>query len=178
MPRRRLGVRNPDRRAAPLQHVRPAAGALEPVHRRARDLRGAAAEQPAAADLRRRTAASRLRLGPRRRARVRTCVGEDGADGLAVNIGSGRSVTVRDLARQLGAVVGRDLEPEITGESRVGDIRHCFADVGLAQETLGYAPEVELADGMTALAAWLEGQTAEDRVDDATEELTKRGLAR
>jgi dTDP-L-rhamnose 4-epimerase len=103
---------------------------------------------------------------------------EDGADGLAVNIGSGRSVTVRDLAAQLGAVVGRELEPEITGESRVGDIRHCFADVGLAQETLGYTPEVELADGMSALAAWLEGQTADDRVDDATEELTRRGLAR
>jgi dTDP-L-rhamnose 4-epimerase len=103
---------------------------------------------------------------------------EDGADGLAVNIGSGRSVTVRELARQLGAVVGRELEPEITGESRVGDIRHCFADVELAEETLGYVPEVELADGMTSLAAWLEGQTAEDRVDDATAELTKRGLAR
>jgi dTDP-L-rhamnose 4-epimerase len=103
---------------------------------------------------------------------------EDGADGLAVNIGSGRSVTVLELARQLGAVVGPELEPEITGESRVGDIRHCFADVELAEETLGYAPEVELADGMTALAAWLEGQTAVDRVDDATAELTKRGLAR
>jgi dTDP-L-rhamnose 4-epimerase len=105
-------------------------------------------------------------------------LGEDGADGLAVNIGSGRSVTVRELARQLGAVVGRELEPEITGESRVGDIRHCFADVELAEETLGYTPEVELADGMTELAAWLEGQTAEDRIDDATAELTKRGLAR
>ena len=102
----------------------------------------------------------------------------DGADGLAVNVGSGRSVTVRELALQLGAVVGRELEPEITGESRVGDIRHCFADVGLATETLGYAAEVELADGMSELAAWLEGQTAEDRVDDATAELARRGLAR
>ena len=101
-----------------------------------------------------------------------------GADGLAVNVGSGRSVTVRDLAAELGAVVGRELEPEITGESRVGDIRHCFADVQLAQETLGYAPEVELADGMAELAAWLEGQTAEDRVDDAAAELARRGLAR
>jgi len=101
----------------------------------------------------------------------------DGADGLAVNIGSGRSVTVRELARRLGAVVGRRLEPEITGESCVGDIRHCFADVQLAQETLGYAPEVELDDGMSELAEWLEGQTAEDHVDDATAELARRGLA-
>jgi dTDP-L-rhamnose 4-epimerase len=95
-----------------------------------------------------------------------------------VNVGSGRSVTVRELAAQLGSVVGRELEPEITGESRVGDIRHCFADVQLAQETLGYVPEVELADGMAELAAWLEGQTAEDRVDDAAAELARRGLAR
>jgi hypothetical protein len=105
-------------------------------------------------------------------------VEQDGANGLAVNVGSGRSVTVRDLAAQLGAVVGREFEPEITGESRVGDIRHCFADVQLAQETLGYVPEVELADGMAELAAWLEGQTAEDRVDAAAAELTRRGLAR
>ena len=101
----------------------------------------------------------------------------DGADGLAVNIGSGRSVTVRDLASQLGVVLGRELEPEITGESRVGDIRHCFADVQLARETLAYAAEVELAGGMSELAAWLEGQTAEDRVDDAAAELARRGLA-
>jgi dTDP-L-rhamnose 4-epimerase len=101
----------------------------------------------------------------------------NGANGLAVNVGSGRSVSVRELALQLGAVVGRELEPEITGESRVGDIRHCFADVGLATETLGYTAEVDLADGMSELAAWLEGQTAEDRVDDATAELARRGLA-
>jgi dTDP-L-rhamnose 4-epimerase len=86
-------------------------------------------------------------------------------------------VTVRDLATKLGAVIGSELEPEITGESRVGDIRHCFADVTLARKTLGFAPEVELADGMSELAAWLEGQTAEDRVDDATAELARRGLA-
>jgi dTDP-L-rhamnose 4-epimerase len=102
---------------------------------------------------------------------------EDGADGLAVNIGSGRSVTVLDLARQLGAVAGRELEPEITGESRVGDIRHCFADVRLGREALGYAAEVDLDSGISELAAWLEGRTAEDRVDDAAAELARRGLA-
>ena len=101
----------------------------------------------------------------------------DGADGLAVNVGSGSGVTVRDLAKQLGAVIGRELEPAITGEARVGDIRHCFADVQLAAKTLGYTAEVRLGDGMTELAAWLEGQTAEDRVDDATAELVRRGLA-
>ncbi|MEP6813863.1 MAG: NAD-dependent epimerase/dehydratase family protein [Actinomycetota bacterium] len=102
----------------------------------------------------------------------------DGADGRAVNVGSGRAVTVRELATRLGAVVGRELEPEVTGEFRVGDIRHCFADVRLAREALEYEPRVELDDGMVELAAWLEGQTAEDRVDAAASELAKRGLSR
>jgi len=102
----------------------------------------------------------------------------EGADGHAVNIGSGRAVTVRELATRLGAVVGREVEPEVTGEFRTGDIRHCFADVRVAHEAFGYLPQVELDDGLAELAAWLEGQTAEDRVDAAAAELAKRGLSR
>jgi dTDP-L-rhamnose 4-epimerase len=100
----------------------------------------------------------------------------DGADGLAVNVGSGRSVTVLEIAEQVGAATGRGLAPEVTGEARVGDIRHCFADITLARETLGYEPQVSLADGLAELAAWLEGQVADDRVDAATGELARRGL--
>ncbi|MBV8063910.1 MAG: NAD-dependent epimerase/dehydratase family protein [Actinobacteria bacterium] len=101
----------------------------------------------------------------------------DGADGRAVNVGSGRAISVRDLAAQLAATVGVDVEPELTGEFRLGDIRHCYADVSLARETLGYEPEVELADGMAELAGWLEGQTADDRVEEAARELARRGLS-
>src|SRR5205823_2674861 len=78
----------------------------------------------------------------------RLALESDGADGTAVNIGSGRSVTVRELAAKLGATIGKDIEPELTGEFRVGDIRHCFADVTLARETLGYEPEVALEAGL------------------------------
>ena len=100
-----------------------------------------------------------------------------GADGTAVNVGSGRAVTVRELAARLGAVLGREVEPEVTGEFRVGDVRHCFADVGRARETLGYEPRVGLEQGMAELAEWLEGRTAEDRVEAAAAELARRGLA-
>jgi dTDP-L-rhamnose 4-epimerase len=100
----------------------------------------------------------------------------DGADGRAVNIGSGRSVTVLDIAAKLAQTLGKDVDPEISGNYRVGDIRHCFADITLARETLGFEPVVELEDGMRELAAWLEGQVATDRVDAATEELRSRGL--
>ena len=102
----------------------------------------------------------------------------DGADGLALNVGSGRSVAVRDLATRLGDLLGREHRPEITGEFRVGDIRHCFADVGLARERLRFEPQVSLDAGIGELAAWLEGQTAVDRVDAAADELARRGLSR
>jgi dTDP-L-rhamnose 4-epimerase len=99
------------------------------------------------------------------------------ADGLALNVGSGESVTVREVAARLAAVIGReDIEPEVTGKYRVGDIRHCFADIALARDTIGYVPQVALADGMAELAGWLQDQVAQDNVDGAAAELAKRGL--
>jgi dTDP-L-rhamnose 4-epimerase len=93
------------------------------------------------------------------------------------NIGSGRQYTVREIARAMGEVLGReDLEPEITGSYRVGDIRHCFADITLARRTLGYEPGMPLEQGLRELASWLEGQVACDRVAEAREELASRGL--
>ena len=108
----------------------------------------------------------------------RLALERDGADGRAVNVGSGESVTVTEIGRKLAAVLGVDLEPEVTGTFRAGDIRHCFADITRARELLGYEPQVELEAGMADLAGWLETQTAEDRVGEATAELVSHGLAR
>jgi dTDP-L-rhamnose 4-epimerase len=98
------------------------------------------------------------------------------AAGQVVNVGSGRSVTVNDIAARLGRILGIDVEPQVTGKYRVGDIRHCFADISRAEELLGFRPQVEMDDGMAELAAWLEGQVAVDSVDAATSELAARGL--
>jgi dTDP-L-rhamnose 4-epimerase len=107
----------------------------------------------------------------------RLSIEREDAGGKVVNVGSGESVTVCEIADKLGAVMGRsEIAPEITGKYRVGDIRHCFADVALADEALGYRPDVALEDGMQELAEWLEGEVATDRVDTATAELAARGL--
>jgi len=99
------------------------------------------------------------------------------APGDAFNVGTGTSITVRDLALRLAALLGRaDLQPDLTGSFRAGDIRHCWADVTLARDTLGFAAEVAFEDGLAELAAWLEGQPATDRFDEAAAELTQRGL--
>jgi len=99
------------------------------------------------------------------------------AAGDVFNIGSGQPLTVRDVAARLARVMGKEkIEPEIVGKYRVGDIRHCFADIGKAQRVLGYKPQVTLDSGMAELAAWLESQAAVDRVAQASAELAARGL--
>jgi dTDP-L-rhamnose 4-epimerase len=108
----------------------------------------------------------------------RLALERDGADGRAVNVGSGRSVSVLELAGRLADLLGKRIEPEVPGSFRAGDIRHCFADATLARETLGFAAETPLDDGLTELATWLEGQAAEDRFDEAAAELSRRGLGR
>jgi dTDP-L-rhamnose 4-epimerase len=94
-----------------------------------------------------------------------------------VNVGSGSSISVNDIARRLAMILGKEqIEPEVTAEYRVGDIRHCFADIATAREVLGFEPAVTLEKGMTELAQWLEGQVADDHVERARQELSSRGL--
>jgi dTDP-L-rhamnose 4-epimerase len=99
------------------------------------------------------------------------------ADGNVLNIGSGRSYSIKEIGERIAQVVGKEyLAPEITGKYRVGDIRHCFADITLAGTVLGYRPRVQLEAGLEELATWLEGQEATDRVEEASAELAARGL--
>jgi dTDP-L-rhamnose 4-epimerase len=92
------------------------------------------------------------------------------------NIGSGNSYTVNEIARQLSETMGVQVEQNVTGEYRVGDIRHCFGDISKAKNILGFEPEVSFEDGLKELADWLEEQVAVDNVDQAKEELAARGL--
>jgi dTDP-L-rhamnose 4-epimerase len=99
------------------------------------------------------------------------------AAGQVLNVGSGRHYTLLEIAAALAGVLGRqDLQPEIAGDYRAGDIRHCFADITLARRVLGYEPAMPFEQGLTELASWLEGQVADDRVAEARAELAARGL--
>ncbi|MDP0501768.1 MAG: NAD-dependent epimerase/dehydratase family protein [Verrucomicrobiota bacterium JB022] len=93
------------------------------------------------------------------------------------NVGSGQPITIEKLTQRLAEAMGRSyLGYETTGKYRVGDIRHCFADISKARDILGYTPEVRLEDGMRELAQWLEGEIATDHTEAARSELTQRGL--
>lgn len=100
------------------------------------------------------------------------------AAGEVFNIGSGSSCTIREVAIRIAAALGKErTAPEVTGQYRVGDIRHCFADISRARQVLGFEPRTTLEAGIVDLASWLQGQGAVDRADDARAELHTRGLA-
>lgn len=99
-----------------------------------------------------------------------------GADGRALNIGSGQPITIREVADELQRALGSNLPLEITGKYRAGDIRHCFGDISLATQLLGYQPKTRLKEGIEELVAWLESQQATDSVDAAMERLAVHGL--
>jgi dTDP-L-rhamnose 4-epimerase len=100
------------------------------------------------------------------------------ATGQAFNIGSGCEYTIKELAESIARALGKKHpQLELTGKYRVGDIRHCFADIRRAQDTFGYQPSVDLEDGLAELAEWLQGQAAVDRIPQASAELAARGLA-
>jgi dTDP-L-rhamnose 4-epimerase len=101
------------------------------------------------------------------------------AAGHVFNIGSGRPVSILEVAEEIADVLNcREIEPDILGKYRAGDIRHCFADIAKARALLGYEPKVTFSRGLKELAEWLANQevvepTATQRARD---ELVERGL--
>lgn len=101
-----------------------------------------------------------------------------GADFLPVNVGSGETVTILDIARLLNRILGTAIEPDVTNTGRKFDIRHNTADITRARQTLGFAPKVSLEAGFTELVEWAKTtpDVAADFFDKALDELRQKGL--
>lgn len=102
---------------------------------------------------------------------------EDVSD-VALNVGTGKSTTVLDVAEVLASELGVELEPEIVEKFRHGDVRHCWSDISAITEALGYEPSVDFREGMRELVGWLKEDSPEfeDRTEAAKGELEKHGL--
>jgi dTDP-L-rhamnose 4-epimerase len=99
------------------------------------------------------------------------------AAGQTFNIGSGTDRSVREVSHALAQAMNKnEIEPEIVGKARVGDIRHCFCDTTLAAEKFGFIARQDFVRGMAELAEWVGQQTATDNVSKARAELERRGL--
>lgn len=104
------------------------------------------------------------------------CMEREQANYEAINIGTGRKLTILDIARALIRELKVNVEPQIVNQFREGDIRHCYADISKAQQLLGYQPKIKFEDGIGDLVGWVRQQTSDDRVELAAAELVARGL--
>jgi len=94
------------------------------------------------------------------------------------NVGTGQPHTILDVAYALANGLGVDIEPEIVGQYRAGDIRHCYSDITRIRQTLGFEPRVRFEEGMADLVAWVRDQEGADLVEEARAELERRGLTK
>jgi dTDP-L-rhamnose 4-epimerase len=97
--------------------------------------------------------------------------------GTVMNLGSGEPTSVLSLARSLLDAARLDAPIRVTGQFRVGDIRHCYADLTKARSLIGFEPQVSLSTGLQRFCAWATTQPIhEDQSSVATAELRAHGL--
>jgi dTDP-L-rhamnose 4-epimerase len=93
------------------------------------------------------------------------------------NVGSGDRTTIYQLAETMIAAYEKELIPIITGQYRVGDIRHAVADISDTCTFLNYEPEVTLASGVQRFIEWASSVQREfNNTEKASEELKRYGL--
>jgi len=106
----------------------------------------------------------------------------DNGDGLTMNVGSGAQVSVEKIARSLMSQFRDSNVPVIiSGQYRLGDIRHNYADITAVGRLLAFVPKVSLEEGIARFVGWVKAQRMvqngmEDGLDRANKELIERGL--
>ena len=93
-----------------------------------------------------------------------------------VNIGTGKALSVVELAHALAKAADKALATEDCGEFRVGDIHACYADLGRAHDMLGYMPETDLEAGLRETVDWALRHESVDLYDEAVDALRRFGL--
>jgi len=81
----------------------------------------------------------------------------DQLDGKAVNVGTGRAVTIRQVAKMISDALQIRLAPIMNGEFRSGEIRHLISDITVIRKA-GYAPVVSLEQGIERYLEWIRQQ--------------------
>lgn len=99
------------------------------------------------------------------------------ADGYVFNVGTGQTVDVLTVAKTLMKMYDKEVEYFVSGNYRLGDIRHNFADISLIQSRLGYKPQFDFERGIKCFVDWVNRQQVmEDRFEDSIKEMKSKGL--
>lgn len=99
------------------------------------------------------------------------------AGGRVFNVGSGVATTVSEVVDALFDAFGESVPTTVTGNYRLGDIRHNFADTTALREVLGFTPEVSFASGVSAFVDWVKTEPVEgDSYQRSLDEMSSRSL--
>jgi dTDP-L-rhamnose 4-epimerase len=97
-------------------------------------------------------------------------------DGLPVNVGSGKGVSVREIAQRVSDALGIKIAPEINGEFRPGEMRHLISGTERIRAA-GYVPQVSLEEGLDRYLDWIRSQSdVRDYFSEAAEILRNKGI--
>ena len=95
----------------------------------------------------------------------------------AYNVGSGIRSTVLEVASNLIALLKSKTQIKVTGNYRVGDIRHSYADLSKVSNELGFKPRTDLFSGLNKFILWANKQNmTENSYDKSIEELKEKGF--
>ena len=100
----------------------------------------------------------------------------DKLDGLPVNVGSSRGVSIREIAETISNALKIDIAPEVNGEFRPGEMRHLTSDT-IRVRAAGYEPRVDLAEGIRRYIEWIRTQSdIRDYFSEAAKILRSKGI--
>ena len=100
----------------------------------------------------------------------------DKLDGLPVNVGSGRGVSIREIAEAISNALKIEIAPEVNGEFRPGEMRHLTSDTTRVRAA-GYEPCVDLAEGIRRYIDWIRTQSdIRDYFSEAAKILRSKGI--
>jgi dTDP-L-rhamnose 4-epimerase len=82
-----------------------------------------------------------------------------------INVGSGESISVMQVAETLKKLYASNSDIKISGDFRKGDIRYNIADMSRARALCGFVPTYTFEKGMEEFTAWVKKQDQENRVE-------------
>ncbi len=102
---------------------------------------------------------------------------QDEANGEIFNVGTGVATDVITVANTLIEEYGKDTAVNVTGNYRLGDIRHNYADLNKISQKLNFKPTVSFKEGIKQFVAWVNKQDVkEDKYEASILEMKKKGL--
>ena len=101
----------------------------------------------------------------------------DTANNKIINVGTGIATSVLSVAELLKKKYEKDTQINVSGDFRIGDIRHNFADLSNMKKYLQFEPKISLNQGIEAFAKWvLQQPIQENNFDESLEELKQKGF--